>query len=323
VTNEGLSRDEITVFIQEISNRAENRMYWGLNSSWLTRHLVVSIFLLVCLNPVWPHDGDIDAQGGHDDHSDRHGNYHFHGGPLAGQSFLSEESATAALDDFYEGAGVDNYNRDEFLIDRELITYFPAVAERGQIVNHTGYSVYNSEKQDQAEWIIYKIEKVIRVLGRQDKSSAFSASAAMSESYFLPKMSTQISGFNWQMGRDLDATVREYARNHKSLIVVIGPVFRAGLSIPDTYFKVLLDISEPTIEGLAFVVPSEDSVGRMQDYAVSIDHVEQLTGIDFFVNLDNGLETRVESRINYSHWNIGITPSPVDPKTWGEIKKHR
>jgi endonuclease G len=149
-------------------------------------------------------------------------------------------------------------------------------------------------------------------------------------------MFSQFAGFNLRIGRKLDLVVKDYARQHESLVVVAGPILENGSAlnsannvlVPSAYFKVVLDISEPTFEGLAFVVPSAESNERVHEtgvveiekYVVPIAKVEQLTGLDLFANLENDLETQIERRINYSHWNIENTPSPVNPKSWGEIK---
>ncbi|MBQ7571555.1 MAG: DNA/RNA non-specific endonuclease, partial [Bacteroidaceae bacterium] len=41
-----------------------------------------------------------------------------------------------------------------------------------------------------------------------------------------------------------------------------------------------------------------------RQYAVSIDELERLTGIDFFCNLPDNLENQVESNLVLSLWKI-------------------
>ncbi len=61
----------------------------------------VVALLLVCLaTSLFAHGGGLDSQGGHRDR--KTGTYHFHRGPLAGQSFPSKSAATAALKAHYE-----------------------------------------------------------------------------------------------------------------------------------------------------------------------------------------------------------------------------
>jgi endonuclease/exonuclease/phosphatase family metal-dependent hydrolase len=51
--------------------------------------------MLLLAATTYAHSGGIDSQGGHNDRSA--GTYHFHQGPLDGQSFATKEDATAAL----------------------------------------------------------------------------------------------------------------------------------------------------------------------------------------------------------------------------------
>jgi len=46
---------------------------------------------------------------------------------------------------------------------------------------------------------------------------------------------------------------------------------------------------------------------RMQTtlrFVCPIDGIEQLTGLDFFAVLEDGVEDRIESRINPGHWGL-------------------
>ena len=63
---------------------------------WLFLPLLLSIFGLP-LAPLtaWPHVGDLDSYGCHNDRT--HGDYHCHQGPLAGQSFSSQQDMLVAL----------------------------------------------------------------------------------------------------------------------------------------------------------------------------------------------------------------------------------
>jgi endonuclease G len=42
--------------------------------------------------------------------------------------------------------------------------------------------------------------------------------------------------------------------------------------------------------------------GTVLDYAVPIDSVEARTGIDFFANLEDGLENQLEARVDKILW---------------------
>jgi endonuclease/exonuclease/phosphatase family metal-dependent hydrolase len=57
--------------------------------------LIAAVLSLLLVVTAHAHSGGLDAQGGHNDRST--GTYHFHQGPLDGQSFTTKADATAAL----------------------------------------------------------------------------------------------------------------------------------------------------------------------------------------------------------------------------------
>ena len=41
---------------------------------------------------------------------------------------------------------------------------------------------------------------------------------------------------------------------------------------------------------------------RVNSFVTTVDHIEELTGFDFFSGMDDTLETKLESEANYDHW---------------------
>ena len=60
--------------------------------------ILASIVVLTTTALGFAHGGGLDSQGGH--HNRKLGGYHFHRGPLTGQSFFSKSSAASALQAF-------------------------------------------------------------------------------------------------------------------------------------------------------------------------------------------------------------------------------
>ena len=74
--------------------------------------------------------------------------------------------------------------------------------------------------------------------------------------------------------------------------------------------------------GIGFILPNgsaNQSIGR---YAVSIDSVEDFTGIDFFPVVTDSVEEEIEGNISGEHWGLEMkeifTKRELD--SWGEIK---
>ena len=224
----------------------------------------------------------------------------------------------------------------------DLSPFWPASAVPGQIVEHSAYTLQYSEEHEQAAWVLYRIagDQLANPVERSgdfradplvasgsatlgdyrgsgyDRGHLAPAAAmawarhVMSESFYLSNMSPQKPGFNRGIWKELEAVVRDFARTHGEVIVVTGPVLQEGLaqigasgvSIPKHYYKVVLDYREPDIAGIGFVLANEASTQPLAAFAVPIDSVETLTGIDFFHPLPDGPEGRIEGRVEIGHW---------------------
>jgi endonuclease G len=53
---------------------------------------------------------------------------------------------------------------------------------------------------------------------------------------------------------------------------------------------------------IAFLLPNEKSTKPLRTYVVSVDSVESLTGIDFFSELADTIESVLESKKDVSAW---------------------
>jgi endonuclease G len=54
----------------------------------------------------------------------------------------------------------------------------------------------------------------------------------------------------------------------------------------------------------AFILPNEKSAKPLQEYVVSVDSLESLTGIDFFPALADPIENLLESSTDVSAWSF-------------------
>lgn len=74
--------------------------------------------------------------------------------------------------------------------------------------------------------------------------------------------------------------------------------------MPDRYYKVVAAPYVDPPRGIAFLFDNSDEQPRMRALAVTIDSVEKLTGIDFFYNLPDSIETPIESKLWIETWNL-------------------
>jgi len=79
-------------------------------------------------------------------------------------------------------------------------------------------------------------------------------------------------------------------------ILGIGPAWTVGpaeVRIPEMFFKIIVfsDVDSPAPPTLAFLFPHQRQAhGQIEDYLVTIDMIEGLSGFDFFPQLENDVD---------------------------------
>ena len=123
---------------------------------------------------------------------------------------------------------------------------------------------------------------------------------AMSETFYMSNMSPQVPMFNRGIWKELEEHVRNRARKEK-LYVVTGPIFKSNkgaigkgkVTVPGYYYKLFYSPSKQQM--IAYVLPNEESKRPLNSFAVPVDKVEKMTGIDFFSQLPDDLERVLEA----------------------------
>jgi len=133
----------------------------------------------------------------------------------------------------------------------------------------------------------------------------------MSESFYMSNMSPQEPKFNRGIWKKLEGEVREWAKKNEEIYIVTAGVLtnvrpetigENKVSIPNFYYKVLLDVKKPYYKAIAFILPNEGSKKELFEFAVSIDSVEKLTGINFFPTLPDAIENNLEAQHDVTKW---------------------
>lgn len=81
-----------------------------------------------------------------------------------------------------------------------------------------------------------------------------------------------------------------------------------GLACPEYYYMAVLSQKDDVFHAIAFLVPHKEGMTRnpssdeLKEYVVSVDKLEEETGIDFFCNLPDVLENEVEAACNLKDW---------------------
>jgi len=132
----------------------------------------------------------------------------------------------------------------------------------------------------------------------------------MRASFLYSNVSPQLPAFNRGVWRRLEELVRFWATAYDSVFIVTGPVLQEGLrkigpnhvALPLQFYKVVLRNGADGPRGIGFLLRHEPSSATLRSFVVPIDEVEQATGLDFFPQLPDEIEIRVEKEAAVEQW---------------------
>lgn len=141
---------------------------------------------------------------------------------------------------------------------------------------------------------------------------------ALSESYFYSNMSPQRPEFNRNKWAELENYLRRYVIvNEVPLFVVTSPVLKEGLpkikrsvngvSIPEKYAKAVYDPINN--RAVAFLMENKLLEYPLESYAVSVDEIEEVTGLDLFASLPE----EIEANLNKEDWFDNLEGGDKEP----------
>lgn len=138
---------------------------------------------------------------------------------------------------------------------------------------------------------------------------------ALAATYLYSNISPQKPELNRGSWAELEDWLRRYVNfSRKRVFVVTGPVLREGLpvmqkpnrqnevSIPELFFKAIVDLDSEQPKAIAFIQANQANEYPPISYAVPIDSVEKLTGLDLFHSLEDALEARLEAMREPRDW---------------------
>ena len=212
-----------------------------------------------------------------------------------------------------------------------------------EIIYHQYYTLSFSDSNKQAEWVAYLLVKPM-ISGKSVRKNNFridpsvkTGSAtpsdyiksgydkghlcpaddmtfndtAMSETFYMSNMSPQLPSFNRGIWKSLETLVRSWAFNGDSIYIVTGGILKDNkgvigankVAVPKSYYKIVYDITKPQ-KMIAFILPNDVGTKPLQNYTVTVDSVQKVTNIDFFHNLPDTLQKRLEGKININSWSF-------------------
>ena len=129
---------------------------------------------------------------------------------------------------------------------------------------------------------------------------------AMEESFYMSNICPQNRKLNRDDWGDLEEKCRNWAEKYGKAYIVCGPIYdskspkRIGkhkIAVPERFFKAILIYEGKTPIAMGFLFENKAHHQNLKNYLVSVDKIEEETGLDFFSKLPDTIESRIESTI--------------------------
>lgn len=135
---------------------------------------------------------------------------------------------------------------------------------------------------------------------------------AQLECFYFSNICPQNSKLNSVRWNQLEMKVRQWAAQDSALIIISGPVVKEGyqtiglnrIAVPAQFFKIILSLYAGKPKCIAFLMNNSNEREPLSSYAVPVDRIEMITGIDFFPVLPDDLEEALESKVRLSNWSF-------------------
>ena len=227
-------------------------------------------------------------------------------------------------------------------IETSMNRWLPQTKNELQITDHKAYTLGYFEEHEQAAWVCYVLSKEECIGEEERSSSFYvdkqiqtgSAtnsdykksgydrghlapagdmsydSITMKESFYYSNMSPQVPAFNRGIWKNLETQVREWGLLYGSCIVITGPILNDSLqtigsnqvSVPNWYYKIIVNPHQTPVQAIGFLIRNESSSAELNQFVVTIDSIEVISGIDFFAELPLSCEQIIESRVDGRYW---------------------
>lgn len=136
---------------------------------------------------------------------------------------------------------------------------------------------------------------------------------AMYESFYLTNICPQDHELNGNDWLTLEKLGREWAKRFGSVYIVCGPIVgnnyygtigENNVVVPDAFYKAFLVVQDHRYHAIAFMMRNESKHHRIQEYAMTVNELEDIIGLDLFPNIDDSIEEMIESDLYFKFWNL-------------------
>jgi endonuclease G len=135
---------------------------------------------------------------------------------------------------------------------------------------------------------------------------------AMDACFMLTNICPQLNSLNNGTWKKLEEKTRTWAMRDQKIIIIAGPVLsdrltktigETGVTVPNRFFKILYTPNTQPPRAIGFIMNNGYNEGGLQETAVTIDQIEDITGIDFFSNYSATDQDTLESQCDFARWS--------------------
>lgn len=129
---------------------------------------------------------------------------------------------------------------------------------------------------------------------------------AMKESFYMSNICPQNRKLNRDDWGDLEESCRKWAEKYGTVHIACGPIYdtkspkrigKSRVAVPDRFFKVVLIYNRKNPMAMGFLFDNKAHHQNLKNYMVTVDKVEEETGLDFFPKVPDSIEERIESTV--------------------------
>jgi endonuclease G len=93
----------------------------------------------------------------------------------------------------------------------------------------------------------------------------------------------------------------------------MGSIGANNVTVPGHYYKVIY--SDAHKEMIGILMPHQKIEESIQSYVVTVDRIEEITGLDFFFALEDSIENVLEGEIIIDNWSFDTSETTYKKST--------
>lgn len=135
---------------------------------------------------------------------------------------------------------------------------------------------------------------------------------AMRDCFYMTNICPQNHNLNRKAWEVLEEQCRQWAREYGKIYITSGPIYEVGnhkvigknnnIIVPEAFYKVVMVPIKGKEKAIGFYYRNEAGKQTIRKCALTVDMIEKITGINFFYNVDERIQDRIEAECDIESW---------------------